>query len=61
VIIPHADVAQLAEHPFRKWAVVGSNPTIGSHSSGKQEQRAVQGVTAVYYLLLHDVTEVTDP
>src|SRR6266566_4571778 len=25
-----ADVAQLAEHPFRKWAVVGSNPTIGS-------------------------------
>ena len=46
---------------FRQWAVVGSNSTIGSHSSGKQEQRAVQGVTAVYYLLLHDVTEVTDP
>src|SRR5205823_13437075 len=34
-----ADVAQLAEHPFRKWAVVGSNPTIGSHSSNKQARQ----------------------
>jgi hypothetical protein len=47
--------------PLRKWAVVGSNPTIGSHSGDKQEERAVQGVTATYYLLLHDVMEVTDP